>query len=217
MFHYSGAVNGGSSPQFTSSHPNTLWQLLPQLDMSMLISCNIIQRLCECYLLHQSQRVMWAQRLSMWLCQFSAAPWMQSGWGVMGGTKSLFVPLSCISDACCGGRPLAADEPCGGGDVKRCLGEKGGAAWLTVACSSWRGGGSVTMVTWLRKVWGLDAVWLPLPVWSCPCNESPPLFNTWALNKLLMWVRRANGKMKEFKEEKGKMGGLLLLQAWRLV
>lgn len=54
MFHYNGAVNGGSSPQFTSSHPNMLWQLLPWLDMGTLISCNTLQKLCECYLVNQS-------------------------------------------------------------------------------------------------------------------------------------------------------------------
>lgn len=49
MLHYNGAVNGGSSPHFTSSHPNTLWQLLPWLDMGMLISYNTLQKLYECY------------------------------------------------------------------------------------------------------------------------------------------------------------------------
>lgn len=54
MFYYNGAVNGGSSPHFTSSHPNTLWQLLPWLDMGTLISCNTLQNLYEYYWVKQS-------------------------------------------------------------------------------------------------------------------------------------------------------------------
>ncbi len=57
MFHYNGAVNGGSSPHFTSSHPNTLWQLLPWLDMGMLINCSTLQKLYEYYLVNQSKTV----------------------------------------------------------------------------------------------------------------------------------------------------------------
>lgn len=55
----------------------------------------------------------------------------------MDGTKAFFVPLSCISacGACCGGRPLAADEPIGGG-ARGGLEGKGGAARPTVACGS---------------------------------------------------------------------------------
>lgn len=154
-----------------------------------------------------------AQCLSVWLCQFSAAPCMRSGRGVMGGTKTLFVPLSCISAcaACCGGWPLAADEPSGGGAGEWCLGEKGGAAWLTVACGGWGGGGAVTMATWLRKVWGLDAVWLPLPARPSAFDESPPAFNTWTLNKL-QW--KWGGE-----KERIMWGGvlILLLWAWRLI
>lgn len=125
--------------------------------------------------------------ICLWLCQCSAAPCMRSGWGVMGGMKALFVPLSCISAcaACCGGLPLAADEPRGGGE-KGHLGGKGGVAWLTVARGGRRGGGTVAMVTRPRKVWGLDAVWLlpPLLLRSSMFDKSPPLFNTWTLNKL---------------------------------
>lgn len=54
MFHCTGAVNRESSPHFTSSHPNTLWQLLPWLDMGILISCNTLQQLYERYLVNQS-------------------------------------------------------------------------------------------------------------------------------------------------------------------
>lgn len=45
LLHYNEAVNRGSSPQFTSSHPNTSWHLLPWLTTGMLISCNTLQRL----------------------------------------------------------------------------------------------------------------------------------------------------------------------------
>lgn len=45
LLHYKEAVNRGSSPQFTSSHPNTSWHLLPWLNTGMLISCNTLQRL----------------------------------------------------------------------------------------------------------------------------------------------------------------------------
>ena len=54
MFHYTGAVNGESSPHFTSSHPNTLWQLLPLLGAAILISCNILHKLYEWCLVNQS-------------------------------------------------------------------------------------------------------------------------------------------------------------------
>lgn len=123
----------------------------------------------------------------LWLCPCSVAPCMRSGWGVMGGTKLLFVPLSCTSacGACCGGRPLAADEPSEGGEKGGC-GGKGGTACLTVACGGWRGGGTVAIVTRLRKVWGLDPVWMLLLPRSSVFDESPPLFNTWTLNRL-MW------------------------------
>lgn len=54
MFHYTGAVNGESSPHFTSSHPNTVWQLLPRLSIGILISCNTSHKLHEGYLVNQS-------------------------------------------------------------------------------------------------------------------------------------------------------------------
>lgn len=135
--------------------------------------------------------------------QCSVTPWIRSGRGVMGGTKPFFVPLSCVSAcaACCGGRPLAADEPMGGGERVGLEG-KGGAAQPTVARGGWRGrgggGGAVAMVTWLRKVWGLDVVWLlpPLLLRSPVFKESPPLVYTWILNKLL-WEGGGNKEMKE--------------------
>lgn len=80
MFHYNGAVNGGSSPQFTSSHPNTLWQLLPRLDMGMLISCNILQTLCECYLVNQSESHMSTESVHVTVsiqCSTLYAEWLR--------------------------------------------------------------------------------------------------------------------------------------------
>lgn len=42
------------------------------------------------------------------------------------------------------------------------------------------------MVTRPLKVWGLDAVWPWLTVWSSAFKESPSLFDTWTLNKLFL-------------------------------
>lgn len=55
----------------------------------------------------------------------------------MGGTKALFVPLSCVfvRAACCRGRLLTADEP-NGGRGEKCWGEGGETARLTAACDS---------------------------------------------------------------------------------
>lgn len=187
MLHYSGMVIGGSSPHFTSSHLNTLWQLLPWLDIGIFISMQHFTK--AIWVVFSKPVIDWKHSACLWLCPCSVAPCMQSGWGIKGGTKALFVPLSCIfaCGACCGGRPVAADEPSEGGEKGGC-GGKGGTACLTVACGGWRGGGTVAMVTWLRKVWGLDAVWLLLPLLlrSSVFDESPPLFNTWTL-KRLMW------------------------------
>lgn len=185
MCHYTWVFNGGSSPHFTSSHLNTLWQLLPWLDTGIFIN---MQRFTEGISVVFGEPVTDCEHSAcLWLCPCSVAPCMRSGWGVMGGTKPLFVPLSCTSacGACCGGRPLAADEPSERGEGWG-WGGKGGTACLTVACGGCRGGGTVAIVTRLRKVWGLDAVWLLLTLLlrSSVFDKSPPLFNTWTLNRL---------------------------------
>lgn len=130
------------------------------------------------------QSTVWQTSACLWLCQCWLEPCMWSGWGVMGETKALFVPLSCISAhvAWCGGRPLTAEEPRGGSENWGL--DRKGAARPTVTSGGWRAGCIVVMATWLRKVGGLDVVWQMLLLWTSLLVDD--LARAWMLNKL-MW------------------------------